>query len=93
MLIGNKIDLASQREVPTAEGEEYARQKGFFFMETSAKNCTNVEFAFQKLIEESCRQLRRTEAESRRRDVTNVVSDVIQLNPPKNGKKKGCCGS
>uniref|UniRef100_A0A914NYI3 Uncharacterized protein n=1 Tax=Panagrolaimus davidi TaxID=227884 RepID=A0A914NYI3_9BILA len=75
MLIGNKIDLSSKREVPTEEGEEFARQKGFFFMETSAKQNKNVEIAFQKLIEESCRQVRRSEAERRRKEVGNVVSD------------------
>ena len=91
MLIGNKIDLTSRREVPTEEGEAFARQNGFFFMETSAKHCTNVEIAFQKLIEESSRQLRRMEAEKKRKEIGNVVSDVIQISS-KNGKKKKCCG-
>mmetsp|Transcript_29843 Transcript_29843/g.69416 ORF Transcript_29843/g.69416 Transcript_29843/m.69416 type:complete len:210 (-) Transcript_29843:175-804(-) len=45
MLIGNKSDL-EHREVTCEEGEEYARQNGLFFLETSAKTGHNVETAF-----------------------------------------------
>lgn len=36
-IIGNKIDLESQREVSTKKGEEFARQYGYSFYECSAK--------------------------------------------------------
>ncbi|KAH7636286.1 RAS oncogene family member Rab2 [Dermatophagoides farinae] len=46
MLIGNKCDLESRREVRREEGEAFAREHGLIFMETSAKTAANVEEAF-----------------------------------------------
>lgn len=46
MLIGNKSDLDSRREVKREEGEAFAREHGLVFMETSAKTAANVEEAF-----------------------------------------------
>jgi Ras-related protein Rab-2A len=46
MLIGNKSDLESRREVKKEEGEVFAREHGLIFMETSAKTAANVEEAF-----------------------------------------------
>jgi len=46
MLIGNKSDLESRREVKREEGETFAREHGLIFMETSAKTAANVEEAF-----------------------------------------------
>ena len=49
MLIGNKCDLEGKRAVSYEEGESFARQRGLFFMETSAKTSANVEEAFVKI--------------------------------------------
>ncbi|KAH9592408.1 Ras- protein Rab-2A, variant 2 [Schistosoma haematobium] len=46
MLIGNKSDLESRRDVQKEEGEAFAREHGLIFMETSAKTAANVEDAF-----------------------------------------------
>lgn len=46
MLIGNKSDLDSRRQVSANEGEMFAREHGLIFMETSAKTAANVEEAF-----------------------------------------------
>jgi len=46
MLIGNKSDLDSRRAVTFDEGEQFAKQHGLIFMETSAKTDENVEEAF-----------------------------------------------
>lgn len=46
MLIGNKSDLDSRREVKKEEGEAFAREHGLVFMETSARTAANVEEAF-----------------------------------------------
>jgi len=46
MLIGNKSDLESRRDVKKEEGEAFAREHGLVFMETSAKTAANVEEAF-----------------------------------------------
>lgn len=39
-------DLESQRVVSQEEGEKFARDRGFLFMETSAQNFQSVEEAF-----------------------------------------------
>lgn len=43
MLIGNKSDLQHRRAVSTEEGEQFAKENGLIFMETSAKTAHNVE--------------------------------------------------
>ena len=47
ILIGNKIDLESEREVSTEEGENLGIELNLPFLETSALNNTNVEEMFQ----------------------------------------------
>jgi len=46
LLVGNKSDLTSKRVVSTEQGKEFADSLGIEFLETSAKNATNVEQAF-----------------------------------------------
>ncbi|KGG52457.1 Ras-related protein Rab-1A [Mitosporidium daphniae] len=46
LLVGNKSDLASKRAVVYSEAEAKSRELGIPFLETSAKNSTNVESAF-----------------------------------------------
>jgi len=46
IIIGNKSDMTSKRVVETSSGKEFADKLGIPFLETSAKNATNVEQAF-----------------------------------------------
>eukprot|EP01015_Nassula_variabilis_P001979 TRINITY_DN1106_c0_g1_i2.p1 TRINITY_DN1106_c0_g1~~TRINITY_DN1106_c0_g1_i2.p1 ORF type:complete len:215 (+),score=46.79 TRINITY_DN1106_c0_g1_i2:67-711(+) len=46
ILVGNKADMESERQVTSEEGEKFARDNGMFFLETSAKTALNVENAF-----------------------------------------------
>ncbi|XLR35404.1 hypothetical protein S83_063304, partial [Arachis hypogaea] len=41
-LVANKADLGAERKVTNEEGEEYAKENGLFFLETSAKTAQNV---------------------------------------------------
>lgn len=52
LLVGNKSDLQAKKIVDTATAMEYANQLGIPFLETSAKNATNVEQAFMTMAEE-----------------------------------------
>jgi GTPase SAR1 family protein len=46
LLVGNKCDLESERQVSKEEGKEMAAGLGVKFLETSAKEANNVETAF-----------------------------------------------
>lgn len=46
MLLGNKSDCGSDREIKREDGERLAREYNVAFMETSAKTGLNVELAF-----------------------------------------------
>jgi len=46
LLVGNKSDLVSERVVTFDQGLDLAKSMGMEFIETSAKNSTNVERAF-----------------------------------------------
>lgn len=50
MLVGNKSDRVTEREVSTQEGHALARELGCEFVEASAKNCINVEKAFFDVV-------------------------------------------
>jgi Ras-related protein Rab-11A len=51
ILLGNKTDLADQREVTPEEGAEFAVKNDYIFMETSCLKNENVADAFETLIE------------------------------------------
>ncbi|KAK6520948.1 Ras GTPase ras2 [Arthrobotrys conoides] len=50
MLVGNKSDRVTEREVSHQEGMELARELECQFVEASAKNCVNVEKAFYDVV-------------------------------------------
>lgn len=50
ILVGNKCDLESCREVTTDEGRTKAAELGIPFLETSAKEASNVEAVFQTMV-------------------------------------------
>ncbi|XP_005486928.1 ras-related protein Rab-17 [Zonotrichia albicollis] len=55
-LVGNKTDLAAEREVTTEEGEDFAQTKGLLFMETSAKSNHQVNDVFMAVVQELLRR-------------------------------------
>ncbi|DAZ92390.1 TPA: hypothetical protein N0F65_003773 [Lagenidium giganteum] len=52
VLVGNKCDLESQRQVSAQEGRELARRWGCAFMETSAKERIQNEECFYQVVRE-----------------------------------------
>jgi GTPase KRas len=56
LVIGNKVDLQSDRAVSTKEGEAFASKFGASFAEVSAKNNVNVSEAFDTLLRDVVRK-------------------------------------
>lgn len=57
VLVGNKCDLAAERAVSLAEAQLQAKQWGnTSFFETSAKDCLNINEAFESLIRQLARR-------------------------------------
>mmetsp|Transcript_36181 Transcript_36181/g.95354 ORF Transcript_36181/g.95354 Transcript_36181/m.95354 type:complete len:202 (+) Transcript_36181:54-659(+) len=52
LLVGNKSDLTTKRQVDTEAAKEFAGNLNIPFLETSAKNATNVEDAFMTMAGE-----------------------------------------
>jgi GTPase KRas protein len=50
MLVGNKCDRITEREVSREEGMNMARKLRCEFIESSAKTCVNVERAFYTVV-------------------------------------------
>lgn len=49
IVAGNKCDLQSQRQVGARQGLEWARSRGYGFMETSAREMVNIEETFARM--------------------------------------------
>eukprot|EP01130_Rhizamoeba_saxonica_P014618 TRINITY_DN6406_c0_g1_i1.p1 TRINITY_DN6406_c0_g1~~TRINITY_DN6406_c0_g1_i1.p1 ORF type:complete len:216 (-),score=15.82 TRINITY_DN6406_c0_g1_i1:58-705(-) len=52
VIVGNKCDLESRREISTSEGRELSKNLGCPFLETSAKKDINIQEIFHTLIQE-----------------------------------------
>ena len=48
LVAGNKCDLAGMRQVNAKQGLEFARNRGYGFMETSAREMVNIEETFAR---------------------------------------------
>ena len=49
ILIGNKSDMQDLRQIPYETGQELAKQHNMTFFETSAKDGSNINTAFEQL--------------------------------------------
>ncbi|KAI9717394.1 MAG: Ras GTPase [Candelaria pacifica] len=72
MLVGNKSDRVTEREVSTQEGQALARDLGCEFVEASAKNCINVERAFYDVVRLLRKQRHASTSSKDSRRVTNM---------------------
>ena len=76
VLVGNKCDLESDRQVSSQEGKDLAKQFGCQFIETSAKQKINVEEAFFEVVKD----IRRYNKEQENRGNSNNDQFVLQEN-------------
>jgi len=81
-MVGNKTD-ADQRKVSTETAEKYAQDKGYPFMETSAKTGENVDAMFTKLAQAMVARYVKTE----NKPAASTLGDLGDSAPK---KKKGC---
>lgn len=82
MLVGNKSDLESKRKVSYAEGQEISNKYELLFMETSAKDNSNIEKAFVTLT--------RLLISGKKPQTQTQAQNQIQITE-QSGKKKNCC--
>ncbi|CAN6808137.1 hypothetical protein Bca4012_002518 [Brassica carinata] len=94
MLIGNKCDLESIRAVSVEEGKGLAESHGFFFMETSALDSTNVKTAFEMAIREIYSNISRKQLNSDSyKDELTVNRVSLVKNENEGTKTFSCCSS
>ena len=93
ILIGNKSDLNSKREVNKDEAETKAEQYNIAFLETSAKNGDNIEKAFSELVEQVYNANKNSiekhdvKVEGNNEDGISLQKDDVD----EQKKNKGCC--
>jgi len=93
MLVGNKLDLQHLRCVSFEEAQEFANEKGLFFIETSAFESTNVAEAFYTLVREIIPLLERKRIMASHESDTDDGSDdneIVSLPQTTPSLKKKC---
>ena len=101
ILVGNKCDLASQRQVPTEEGLAFARKNGLVFFETSAKTAQGVEDTFSQAAREIYQGICSGKYDTQSGEVQGIKPGNMDLpkvpsgptlgQTPEIKKKDGCC--
>ena len=92
MLVGNKTDLGTaEREVTTEEAEQMAAEFGISFVETSAKNGTNVDDAFVRVAVEVYENTFLKKAQQEKKLYDNNVVSVTETEASGGGGGRKCC--
>jgi len=86
LLVGNKCDLTNKKVVDYTSAKEYADQLGIPFLETSAKNATNVEQAFMTMAAEIKNRVGPPAAAAPTAGVKITNTTAVDAN-----SGKGCC--
>ncbi|CAI8606698.1 unnamed protein product [Vicia faba] len=87
LLVGNKSDLTANRVVSYDTAKEFADQIGIPFMETSAKDATNVEGAFMAMAAAIKDRM------ASQPSANNARPPTVQIRGQPVGQKGGCCSS
>ncbi|XP_008046200.1 ras-related protein Rab-1B [Carlito syrichta] len=85
LLVGNKSDLTTKKVVDNTTAKEFADSLGIPFLETSAKNATNVEQAFMTMAAEIKKRMGPGAASGGERPNLKIDSTPVK---PAGG---GCC--
>jgi len=89
LLVGNKSDQAYRRKVSVEEGQEFARKHGLMFLETSAKEDTNIGKAFQETAKEVLRRVESGEV-CIQSNGSGVKAGALEQ-VPEHPEKRKCC--
>jgi Ras-related protein Rab-1A len=87
LLVGNKSDMTNKKVVDREGAESFASSLGIPFLETSAKNSTNVEQAFITMASEIKNRLAQQPLTN-----SNSTQKIIGTKPVQKTESKGCCG-
>ena len=88
IIVGNKLDLESEREVKIETLEKFCAPKNIKYMETSAKNGANVEELFETLAEMIIGDQSKEEIIRKFSQVKKKGLSILSSN---NKKNKSCC--
>jgi len=73
LIIGNKIDMEDQRAVTTKDLKDWCKEhNNLFSLETSVKNCINVDKAFQTIVKLIVEKMPPTEIKYETVDITTT---------------------
>ncbi|PNX99958.1 GTP-binding protein YPTM2-like [Trifolium pratense] len=86
LLVGNKSDLSESKVVSSETAKAFADEIGIPFMETSAKNASNVEQAFMAMAAEIKNRMASQPANSARPPTVQIRGQPVN-------QKGGCCSS
>jgi small GTP-binding protein len=90
LLVGNKADLVTKRAVDYNTAKEFADSLGIPFIETSAKNNTNVQKAFLTMASEIKNRILHSATTTPNRENNAInISESTKIEAPK--QKTTCC--
>ncbi|XWS32440.1 hypothetical protein CRYUN_Cryun23aG0159300 [Craigia yunnanensis] len=87
VLVGNKCDLTANKVVSYETAKAFADEVGIPFMETSAKDATNVEQAFMAMAASIKDRMASQPA------MNNAKPPTVQIRGQPVAQKSGCCSS
>merc|ERR1712060_259249 len=93
LLVGNKSDLTSKRQVETEAAKEFAGSVSIPFLETSAKNATNVEDAFMTMAGEIKKRMASTPSTSEGNKKITVGGKTEAVRATPRTVHSDCCSS
>ena len=89
-LVGNKNDLADNRQITFEEGEKYAKENDFIFQEVSAKTGDGFSELFYKNLFEKIRIKFRPGGQQPASEVKDIKFNIEQ-DAKKTEKRRKCC--
>jgi len=90
LLVGNKTDL-KQRAVSTEDARKLAELEGMYFIETSAKDATNVERAFFIVTNQLLQSNTSSSSSLRERRRQSLLIDGVEIGEEPPAKKESNC--